>query len=1193
MKMSAQNLSRPAFVSLRFANRFLRQRFEEEKQMRYSQQMRPARKQILSPYRHALEAFLACALFAACGLLSAQTGGTGAISGEITDRSAAMVVGAQVKVTDVTTGYTRTSQSNGRGMYVVSLLPPGQYTLEITKQGFKATSSPDVRVVVAETTVLNIRMETGSVTETITVTSSNMELQTESSELGRVTDSEMVENLPLVTRNFTQIIGLNPGVSQEVNNASEIGRGGGSQDANPAGGSIMSQGATSTDNNFQVNGLTINDMQGSWIYSSGIPAPNPDTIQEFKVQTTLFDATTGRNAGANVNVITKGGSNDYHASMFEYFRNEDLNANDWFTKRSGQQRGILRQNQYGFTAGGPLVRNKVLLFGSWQGTKQLNDVDPSNHKLSYLPPLTDDRSAAGLGAVFAGSSGYLGPAFGTVNADGSNIAPQALALLQAKLPNGQYVIPTPQGSNPSPTGGLDTEGSAYVSSPGYFNENQWMANGDYVQSDRNKIAVRYFGALSNVEWSTLYETEGFPLYQPERFDIASIGDTYTVSPNLVNEFLVGFHRSLSDQSYGNAFTFSGLGMNVPAQVNQYPNIWFIDDGFQTGTTSALTFLQEEYQIADTLSWVKGKHQFTFGGGFTFGRDNMSKFDFEAYVIYLTWADFLIGQSYTPYGVPYSNVYETYAGFGDLTRDWRYKQGNAFIQDNYTITKRLTLNLGLRYERIGALGAANGTGNVDVSALNANPSAAGSVNGYLVSSNYKGPALPTGVIQGKNTFGFNGDGQNTWNPRLGFSWLLPGGDRLVLRGGIGMYHTTTEGQMNLQTAAENPTGLWSVLAGQYNANSTDAKPFPDLPAFPVFTPYSPSTSFTMDALAMDWRPPTIYHYSLGLQAKLQGGPILDVAYSGARDLHTILGRSINQAPLASAANPIRGQTTNTVANIPLRVPYLGWTANTMYYFATDGEAWYNALQASLTQRFRHSFQYQAAYTWARLLTPVPGFTTGSNEFGPSGDQTDLRAHNAGYGPDYNIRPQRFVLSAYYALPSPSTSRRLMANTLGGWNVATVVVVQDGQQGSITYNNVNNVYGISGDRASYAPGCTARNVSTKGSISHRVNGYINTACFTAPAVIGDDGIGTGFGNTPNGILREPDESDVDLTLSKTQKVNWPKDGASVQLRADFFNALNHPNFAGPNNAFTTTPSTFGSITSMSTNPRVIQFALRYSF
>ena len=1161
------------------------------KPMRHFHHIRPDRKQIDSLFRWVFLAFVSCALVTACGLLSAQTGGTGAISGAVTDPSAAVLVGVQVRVTDVATGFTRTSQSNDRGLYLVSLLPPGHYTLEVRKQGFKVASSSDVQVIVAETTVLNIRMETGAVSETITVTASNVDLQTESSELGRVTDSEMLENLPLVTRNFTQVIGLNPGVSQEVNNASEIGRGGGSQEANPAGGSIMSQGATSTDNNFQMNGLTINDVQGSWIYSSGIPAPNPDTIQEFKVQTALFDATTGRNAGANVDVITKAGTNDYHASLFEYFRNEDLNANDWFANRAGSPRGILRQNQYGFTAGGPLIKNKLLLFGSWQGTKQYNSTDPSNHKFVYLPPLTNDRSAAGLGAAFAGDYGYLGPLFGTINADGSNIAPQAFALFQAKLPNGQYVIPTPQSINTALP--LEVQGSAYLNSPGFFNENQWMVNGDYLASDRNKIAVRYFGALSNVQWTTLYETEGFPLSQPERFDVASLADTYTISPTLVNQFVVGIHRSTSNQSYGNAFTFSSLGMNVPAENDKYPNLWIVDDGFQTGTTSALRFLQEEYQLADTLSWVTGKHQFTFGGGFTSGRDNMSKFDFQAYVLPLTWADFLLGQSYLPYGVPYSNIYETYEGIGAFQRDWRYKDANAFIQDNYRVARRLTLNLGLRYERIGDFGSANGGGNVDVSKIDPNPPATGSLNGYLVNSNYKGPALPAGVIQGKNKFGFNGDGQNTWNPRFGFAWTLPGTDRFVLRGGIGIYHTTTEGQMNLLLCAEAPTGIWSVLTGTYNAASTDASPFPAAPNFPVFTPYSPYTEFTLAALAMDWRPPTIYHYSLGLQSRLPGGAILDVAYAGARDLHSILGRSINQAPLASAENPIRGQTANTVANIPLRAPYLGWTANTMYYFGTDGEAWYSSLQASLTQKFRHGFQYQAAYTWQRLLSPVPGFTTGSNEFGPTGDQTQLRAHESGYGPDYNIRPQRFVLSAYYALPSPGKSRRFLATTLGGWSIATATVVQDGQQSSITFNNIYNAYGITSDRASYAPGCSARNVATKGSPSQRVDNYINTACFAAPAVIGADGVATGFGNTPNGILRDPYQAVVDLSLSKSQRVNWPREGASVQLRADFFNALNHPNFAAPDNAYTTTPSAFGKITGMSTNPRVIQLALRFAF
>jgi hypothetical protein len=1180
--------------------------------MHYSQQIQSARKHITFPYLYAFVAFVACALFTTGGLLSAQTGGTGAISGAITDPTGAMVVSAQVKITDVATGYIRAAQSNDHGLYVFSLLPPGQYTVEVTKQGFKMASSPNVQVVVTETTVLNIGMAPGAVTETITVASAGVELQTESSELGRVTDSAMLANLPLVTRNFTQIIGLNPGVSQEANNAGDLGRGNGSQDASPAGGSLMSQGAASTDNHFEMNGITINDIQGSWIYSAGVPSPNPDTIQEFKVQTALYDATSGRNAGADVNVITKSGTNEYHATLFEYFRNEDLNANDWFAKANLQPRLILRQNQYGLTAGGPVVRNKFLMFGSWQGTRQLNSQDPANHKEVFLPPLTNDRSATGLGKAFAGDEGYLGPSSGQVNANGTvtyypgasyaysiPIAPQAVALFNVKLPNGQYMIPNPQTidtSNPS----LETRGTAFISQPGFFNEDQWMANADYLRSDRNKIAFRYFGATSNMEWTTLFQTEGNGLYQPERFDVGSVSDTFILSPRLVNQFVVGLHRSMSNQTYNNAFTFNSLGMNTPGAYqadNAFPLIDIADDGFSTGTTSALYFLQDEYVANDILSWTKGKHQFTFGGGYTFGRDDMAKFNFEAYFIPLTWEDFLAGQANAGFS-GWSNIYEIFSSLGDLDRDWRYRQGNAFIQDDYKVTKRLTLNLGLRFERIGNMAAANSAGNVDLAKLDKNPPPTGSVAGYMVSANYRGIPLPNGVIRANNNSVLNDQGQNTWNPRLGFAWVLPGSDRFVLRGGAGMYHTTTEAQMNLQLCAEDPTGAWVVLAGQANVNSSDANPFPAPPNFPAFLPYTPQSAtstdsqYSIDSLDLGWRPPTTYHYSLGLQSRLPGGPVLDVAYAGARDLHLVFDRTANQAPLASPSNPIRGQTTNTLANIVYRKPYQGFTTQAVTNDQTGGQAWYSSLQASLTQKFRQSLQYQASFTWTRLLSPVPGFTIGSNEISPSGDQNNLHVHSPGYGPDFNIRPLRFVLSAFYILPSPAKSHTLLANTLGGWSLATATLVQDGQQAGIGYNNLNNVYGVNGDRASYAPGCDKNHVSTAGSISHRVNNYINSACFTSPAIIGDDGIGTGFGNTPNGILREPDQADIDLSLGKSVQVHWPKEDASVQFRTDFFNALNHPNFAGPNNA-ASSPAVFGQITSMSTNPRVIQFSLRYAF
>ncbi|HWR13465.1 MAG TPA: carboxypeptidase-like regulatory domain-containing protein [Terriglobales bacterium] len=1158
--------------------------------MRCSRQLQTVRRLTLSSCDCPFAMFVLFALFGFSTLLYAQTGGTGAISGVITDATGAMVVGAQVKVTDVATGYKRTSQSNDNGLYVVSLLPPGKYAFEVTSPGFKGVSSPDVRVIVAETTTLNISMEPGTVTETVTISSTSVDLETESSSLGRVTDSVLVENLPLVTRNFTQIIGLNPGISQEANNAGSIGKGGGGQGASPGAGSFLSNGATSVDNNFKMNGLPVNDIaQSPGGGSPGAPVPNPDTIQEFKVQTALYDATTGRNAGANVDLITKGGSNQYHATLFEYFRNEALNANDWFANRSGQPRSILRQNQYGFTVGGPLVKDKLLFFGSWQGTKQLNGVDPTSHRLVSLPPLTNDRSAAGLGAVFGGAYGYLGNFPGNVVLhDGSNIAPQALALLQAKLPNGEYVIPTPQTIDSSKP--LDIRGTSYLSIPGTFNENQWMVNSDYLRSDRDKMSFRYFGQSSDMTVTLPNSTAGFPLTYPQRYDVVSFGDTYVLNSNMANQFLVGFHRTTSDMLYDSAFKFSDLGITVPQQEDAYPVIVVAGPAFSVGNGASVAFMQYETNITDMLSWVKGKHHFNFGGGFGYGRDVLRKFDYPGIVVPLTWADLLLGRNFTfAPGLAYSNIYQSTNLFGDTGRDWRYKNFDAYVQDNFNVRPGLTLNLGLRFEHLAALGDAGGRmGNMDVSAINPDPSAAGSIEGYVVPSNFRG-TIPAGVGRVGTTSGFNNEGQNVWNPRLGFAWVLPGSDRFVLRGGAGVYHTSVIGQMNLQLTTTPPYGIFNSLAGPANGSATLANPFPAAVPLPSFPVYSPSTNYSMWAIAMDFRPPTTYHYSLGLQSKLPGGAILDVSYAGARNLHMVMSTSINQANLASAANPIRGVTTNTIANINSRKPYLGWNTGQMRLFKTGGQAWYNALQVSLSQQ-RKKLYYQASYTWARLLTPQPSTSLGTNYSLLSGDQNDLRK---GYGPDPWIRPQRFILSAVYGLPEPSKSNRLLSATLGGWSISTVTLVQAGHQMGIAYNNANNIYGITSDRPSFAPGCTAANIAVPGSVSSKVDNYINRSCLAAPAVIGSDGIGTDFGNTPIGILRGPGQFNIDLSLGKSFQVPWPNDGASIQFRSDFFNALNHANFADPNLGYTTTPSAFGTIRAMSTNPRVIQFSLKYAF
>src|SRR6266446_9073706 len=289
----------------------------------------------------------------------AQTASTSALTGEITDPHGAVVPGAQVLVVNEATGEKREAVSQDNGSYTVALLLPGSYRVEFTKQGFKSSVKTALEINVTETRRLDAQLEVGSVEERVVVVSESQLLQTESPALGNVTDHESVVNLPLVTRNYTQIVTLSPGISAGVTNAAALGRG----SSGESQGNFRVHGASGADNNFQMNGVEINDLQASGFLSGGVAVPNPDAIQEFKVQTGLYDASYGRNAGANVNVVTRSGGNDFHGSLFEYFRN-----------RAGQARGVLRQNQFGATLGGPLKKDKLLFFLSYQGTRQTNGI---------------------------------------------------------------------------------------------------------------------------------------------------------------------------------------------------------------------------------------------------------------------------------------------------------------------------------------------------------------------------------------------------------------------------------------------------------------------------------------------------------------------------------------------------------------------------------------------------------------------------------------------------------------------------------------------------------------------------------------------------------------------------------------------------------------------------------------------------
>lgn len=1117
-----------------------------------------------------------------------QTASTGALSGTVTDSSGAVVADASVKVINEVTGESRTVSSARDGSFLAPLLLPGKYRLEVASKGFKTLVRTGVQVFVTEKQEVRLVLQVGTPTETVEVQAEGEALKTEDSALGNVTEGEAVRELPLVNRNFTQIVGLSPGVIADVNNASDLGRG--NSGLNSTDGGFSSHGGATNDNNYQMNGAQVNDLMAAGNFSGGVPIPNPDAIQEFKVQTGQYDASYGRNAGANVNLITKSGTNDVHGTVFEFVRNDIFNANDYFLNRAGKPRGSLKQNQFGFTLGGPIVKDKLFAFGSYQGTRQINGLDSTAACLSTFITPTElaglpDRSRTSLGTAFAGQTSLLGDA---VAADGSNIAPEAINLLNLTLADGSYLIPSPQNV---------TTGQSTITQNCFYNADQFLTDVDFNQNDRSKLSGRFFFEDGNQN-ATFPQSfapmlKGFDQPTNTSFRSVSLTHTYTFSPRLLNQIVLSYNRlnnllaqsepqvQMQGQSGLVPFSYAAIGASAPGLDNQYPGIGVLGQFDLGGNGQGTSLIQNNYNLDDTVSYSHGRHSFRFGGGLSRQQINFERFHFLGLSAFSNIADLLLG-----------HVIESEDFVGEPDRAWRAWNGDVYAQDDVKVTSRLNLNLGLRYERQGLIGDALGRASIfDINRADPNPPAAGTLDGYVVASNFHG-TLPAGVVRSSNDAALNGNGQNEWAPRVGFSWMLPKTDRVVLRGGYGLFYTRTTGQPFLQLLAVPPYGLIRVQQVQpLNA------PFQPVPQFPTFLPYSPTTALTPTTFAANFRPPIVQEYSLNLQSELLRGLVLEVGYEGSRGTHLLQQRLFNQALSASTSNPIRGETENLLSNIALRAPLLGFANDAGTIIDAEGTSWYNGLNASLKKRFSHGLQFLASYTWDRSLTADNGYSTGPNGGLPTGNQNDPRAR---YGPDGFVRPQRFVLSYQYDLPGPANKSSLKGRTLGGWGVAGVTTIQAGQFMTITEQNFTNAFGIDApqqDRPEMAPGCTNAQLATHGSVASRLDSFLNAACITSPPVITSDG-GTDFGNIGVGAVRGPAQNNFDIAVLKSTRLT---ERFGLDFRAEFFNAFNKPQFANPSNlnagvafsgAFIPDP-TFGQILSTSVNPRLIQFALKLNF
>jgi len=1136
--------------------------------------------------------------------LSSQTASTGGLTGVALDPTGAVLPGVTIRLINRATGEDRSSTSNESGCFTFQFLPPGDYVVKASKSGAAPLgASTTVSVVVTEVASLVVRLELGTVPHTVRVSAEPAVVQTDISSLGKVVNETGVSGLPLVTRNFAQIASLSPGVTSGVYNAGELGLGGTalSQIAKSNDG-IFVHGARSYDNNFELDGISVSDVQGSASGSGGIPIPNPDTIGEFKVQTGLFDAAYGRYGGANVSVISKTGSNDFHGTVFEFLRNEALNANDFFLNQTEQRRPLLRQNQFGFAMGGPIKKEKLFFFGSYQGTRQVNGIAAGQSRTACTasltePPLTNDRSPSELGKMFGGMAGAQGGT--TVASDGSNINSVTLALLNFKLPDGSFLIPTPQTVDSNKP--LVEQGFSVFSDPCHFSEDQFSTNADYRLSASSKIAARFFLA-DDTETVTFPgnglnaagNIRGFLSPNDSGFRVFSFSHTQTFHNTWLNEARVGFVRTRTTTEAQAPFKWSDIGVaeGEMNHNNELPSFKIL------GSASAAsgfprTIAQNSFVIGDDLSFVHGTHTFKVGGSLSRVQDNVNLVGLGSFVEFLSWPDFLLGLTAADNGTGFSNVFASSDDFGLSTREYRVWEGSGYVQDDYRIRKSLTLNLGMRYERLGQFGDRLGrNASFDFSRADPNPPPGGSVAGYVVASNFPG-VPPTGVLRANNAFGNFGVGQNTIAPRIGFAWrLLPSSTRLVLRGGFGTYYSRPTGQAFYQNLFGAPFSTFRLNAGVANASATFqtpfVQPFPTSESFPTFPAYSPTANTTIYSVAPDFRPAAIQQYSLNIQSQLHEGWLLEAGYVGTHGTHLVRQRSLNQALAATVNDPIRGSDENTVLNIPMRVPILGIPADSLQLMESEGSSWYNGLEISFTKSLRHGLQFLASYTFSKTLD-TDGSDINSTSSGNALTLGDQNSPAQRWGRASFDRTQRFIFSTTWAIPGPSSG--LKRSILAGWTLDAIATIQSGSALTIADTNSTNIYGISEDRAQLSGTCHKSQLVRGGSIESKLNAYFVGSCFTTPPVIGADGIGTAFGNSATGIVDGPGQANLDLAVSKAVTFDWTRDTTSLTFRAEFYNMLNHPQFANPDSNFTS--PTFGIISSTAVNPRVGQVAVRLSF
>ncbi len=1111
----------------------------------------------------------------------AQGSTYGQLIGTVTDPNGAVVSGAVIKITNLDTNAGREATTGDDGNFAFQLLPPGRYRVETTTSGFQIYDTEAV-VSITQTTRVNVLLAVaGGNPNSVTVTAETPTLQSETSQNGRVIEGATIRQLPLPTRNFQQLLTLQAGAQSSVSNNTDLGRG----DNN-----ISVNGQRTTSNSVRINGVDANSIGTN--STPNLAVPSPDSLQEFVVQTSLYDASNGRNAGGNVEAVTRSGSNELRGNAFLFVRNKKLNANEPFVKARGLDRPELTRYQYGGTLGGKIVPNRAFFFTSYQGTNERNALS-LNNSLTFpsIPAgLTNaNRTAAGLAAAF--------------NLPVANISPVALNILNAQFGNGQFAIPSSGRTGLSATTAVSTVQTGLSR----YRENQFNANLDVIASDNHSLSSKLFfadnpttqanynfaGTGNRLDGQPPTQLNGFGADFTNRQTLYSLTDNYVFTSNISNQARFGFSRLRVTSVPQEPFTAAQLGISSPLG-SLYPGAPTIQIA---GADSSLFFgsspLADQssrinaYTIQDTVSIIAGKHRLRIGGEY---RASTVKFYFNAFsrgqLIFSSFTNFLQGSGVSIIG---SGVYD---------RSYRVKDFGTFIQDDYRVSDRLTLNLGVRYDLFGLPADTQGR----------------LVN--FLPEQFRAGVAPNGIVQAAGgqlagvptvTKTLVPTDKNNFAPRVGFAYRLDKEGKLVLRGGYGIYYDRISTRFANTQLFNFPylglgVGLVNALVPQPSAVFRPlTSPFIQLPlpsAFPtaatIPSPLAPLSFLGAPVSGIFVDPnlstPYIQQFNFGAQWEFAKNTVLEVGYVGNKGTKLLQVITLNQpvyvAPTAAA--PLGSFVPRLAAgNILSANKNL---TGALSQVQTSSNSRYNSLQITLARRFAQGLQFTGAYTFGRSFDYYSGAAVNELANNP-GDQFNWKTN---YGrSDFN-REQRLVVSGVYEFPKRKFESGFAKAILNNWQIAGVAVFQTGLPFSVIDNPGNAVI----SRANFS--AAGGNVYTSGNVSDRLNGYFNTAAFATsrPRL---DGTGVGlvnnptfdpnapFGNTRRNFLTGPGQKNVDISFIKLVPFTERFRG---ELRLEVFNFFNWVNYANPVSNIAL-GSAFGKIISASTGPRVIQLGFKVNF